>query len=226
MGSLQIFQGPLWEEMAGRLVSGVRDWTTAHSNEFVRVRAGGVVWDGGATLLPSPPQQHLPALVGLMVRAGARYLGDEMINVDPILRRAHGLALPLLIDAMDIGLFGDLERAPARKERRQAGIDLGAKTPRRPVPLDELGGELGQPAPIRRLVFPSFHPGQATGWREIPRAEALFRLTEASLNLHVWTERAFVLLQDLLADASIQALVVGDLEEAADLVAKGEPGGR
>jgi hypothetical protein len=98
-GGPLLFRGRTMEEMAARLISGFRDWTNNQSNEFFRIRAGSVAIDGGAMLLPSLPSTELSAFVGTLVRSGLTgFIGDEITNVDPVLRRAHGVGLPLLID--------------------------------------------------------------------------------------------------------------------------------
>ena len=216
---MKIFEGRVQDEMAGRLISGVRDLATQHSNEYVRIRAGGIVVDGAAIVFPSPPQAHLPALTGLLVQRGADYLGDEVVNVDPVLRRAHGLPLPLLIDGFDLPLFPGIDRERTRRRMKGTPEEVQAKTPRRPVPVEDLGGALAAPAPIRSIVFPFFEEGAATRLEPFGGAAALFRFTEATLNLHVWTDRAFVLQRDLLESATVSRLVIGgSLEEAADVL--------
>ncbi|MFN2586699.1 MAG: hypothetical protein ABR613_01090 [Actinomycetota bacterium] len=219
---LKIFEGRVQDEMAGRLISGVRDLATQHSNEYVRIRAGGVVVDGAAILLPSPPEPHLPTLTGMLVQRGGGFLGDEVVNVDPVLRRAHGLPLPLLIDGFDLPLFPHVVRERTRRKTRGTPEEVQAKTPRRPVPVEELGGVRAAPAPIRWLVFPFFEEGAETRLEPFGGAAALFRFTEATLNLHVWTDRAFVLQRQLMDTVPVSRLVVGgSLEEAADAVWSG-----
>ncbi len=220
IGALKIFEGVDRDEMAGRIISGVRDLATQHSNEYIRVRAGGVAIGKRALLLPSVPEPHLPALVGAMVRRGAGYLGDELVSLDPVLRRAHGSVLPLLIDTTDIGLFPELGRAPGRRRLTLlADPDrLGARTPRRPVRIEEFRGAAAEPTLPGWIVFPTFAPGRPTELQEIGRAEALFRFTQALLNLHIWTDRAFLVMQDLLGSVPVATLVVGSIPEAAELL--------
>lgn len=220
---IKIFEGRVQDEMAGRLISGVRDLATQHSNEYVRIRAGGVIVDGAAILLPSPPQPHLPALTAMLVQRGAAFLGDEVVNVDPVLRRAHGLPLPLLIDGFDLPLFPRIEREPSRRRPRGTPEEIGAKTPRRPVPVEELGGVLADPSPIGALVFPFFEDGAETRLEPFGGAAAVFRFTEATLNMHVWTDRAFVLQRELLESVPVSRLVVGSIADAAALVSSSAP---
>lgn len=222
MGTLKIFQGPSWEQMAGRLIGAMRDMTTAHLNEFIRVGAGGVGVDGGALLLPSPPEPHLAALVAKLVGLGADYLGDQTVRIDPVLRRAHASPLPLLVDVRDLELFPELNRDHGARVRRDIE-KLGANSPRRPVSLSELGGRASPPIPISTVVFPSFDPDGATQLQPIGRAEALVLLFRALLNGHVWRDRALVFARDLLQGTACMQLSVRSIPEAAEALLDAAP---
>jgi hypothetical protein len=218
LGTMKIFQGPSNDEMAGRLISSVRDLVTAHTDEFVRVRAGGVVVCDQAVILPSPPEPHLPALVGLLVAAGAGYLGDELLYLDPVLGGIHGLPFPLLIDSLDLSVFPQLERERGGRQPRGRPEHVQGRTPRRPVAPVELGGAPALPAELGRIVMPTFAAGERTELVPLDRAEALFRLSEAVLNLHIWADRALILLRSLVEAVPVERLVVGSLPEAAALL--------
>jgi len=218
VGGLKIFEGRDQEEMGGRLLSAIRDLATDQSNEFVRCRAGGVAVNGTGLLLPSAPEPQLPALVALLLRSGARYIGDELVSIDPILGRMHGLKMPLLIDAADLVHFPELGRAANTRRPRGTRAQVEGKTPRTPVRVDELGAEVSGPAPVGRIVFPSFSPGARTEFQAVGRAEAVFGFTQSILNLHLWRERTFPFIEALLNGATVSRLVVGSLAEAARLL--------
>ena len=216
-GSTLIYRGRSMHELAARLISGFRDWTNHRSNEFFRLRAGSVVVEHGAVLLPSPPSTELAALVALTVRGGGvGYLGDEITNVDPVLSRAHGIGFPLLIDGTHVTRFPELGAQPSRPPRRRGQLLPLQARPRWPVRLDELGGVTSPPTEIRWIVFPRFEEGAVTELRPIPRAEAIFRMSESALNLHIWAERSFPFMQRLLADHLVGELLIGDLDAGAE----------
>jgi hypothetical protein len=220
VGGLRIYCGPRWEDMAGRLIGGVRDMLTTHANEFVRVRAVGAVVDGKAVILPSAPDPHLPTLAALLARSGAGYLGDEMVKLDPILLQVHGIPLPILVDVADLGHLPETG-GRARRSARIAGDeteDPDARTPRRAVPLAVLGADASPPADLARIVFPSFRPGEETRFEGIAASEAVFRILEAVLNAHIWGERAMLFARDLVETVPVERLVIGSVAEAADLL--------
>jgi hypothetical protein len=212
---IKIFSGSVREEMAGRLISGIRDWTNDQSNEFLRVRAGGVTVGGEAMLMPSSPEPHLPAMVAQLVKSGAGYLGDEIVNLDPVLVHAHPLPLPLLLDGRDLKHFPELE-AGREKPRRRAASEALNRQRRRPVLLEELGGAPASASPIRWIAFPSFDAGGRTDLESLPPSEALFRLSQAALNLHIWRDRAFVLMKKMIETARTARLTVASVPEAAE----------
>jgi hypothetical protein len=205
--------------MAARLISFVRDIATRDVNEFVRIRAGAVSWNGQALIMPSPPESHLPALTALLVRGGAEYLGDEMIYVDPVLRRVHSTPLPIFLDADDLVLFPELDREPIpRRPGTPSHPDLRAATPRRLVAPQELGSGHGTPASVGWIVFPYMDGVAETKLEPAAGAEALFRFTESALNLHAYGDRGLMVMREMLESVPVSRLSVGSLPQAAELV--------
>jgi len=215
---VRIFRGRGLEEMAGGLITSMREAVVATQNQFVRVRAAAVRFNGGAVLLPSPPQPHLSGLAAALATKGGAYLGDEMVKIDPIDHIAYGVDLPLVVDTSDLALFPSLQRTPAKRSSRERHRD--AITPRQPVNLDELGATFGEPSPVQWLIFPTFEPGAETTIESIAASTALFRFTVAGLNLHIWGDRALILMRQLLEEANIAEMTVGSIPEAADLITR------
>jgi len=215
---LLVYTGLSMDEMAGRVIRIIRDRLTGNAHEFVHISGAAVALDGGALLLPSAPNEHLPLLAALLVRTGAAYLGDEVVRLDPVLRLVHPLPLPLLLDTDDIALVPELGRAPVPRLRSMEA-PRPPMTNRRPLNLEELGGEAAPPTPVRWIVFPTFDPGAETRLLPITNAEATFHLAGTSiLNRDIWRERALFLARDLSATASVARLVVGSAASAAELL--------
>lgn len=223
--TLRIYAGRSDEEMAARVVGFARDRATQLTNEYVGVRAGAVSITSGAILLPTPPEPHMAALVGLMLRPGVGYLGDEQVNLDPILHWIHGLGLPLMVDTEDAPLFADvLEPVRSRPtRRRELAPEVRGATVRQPLLPTSRGAEWAEPAPLAWIIVPSFSPGSETKVEPFGGAEAIFALTQAVLNLHIWEDRALILIRDLLDSIPVSRLTVGSLPEAAELILQTAP---
>ena len=219
IGRLRIFCGPRWEDMAGKLIAGVRDLVTARADRSVRFRAAGAVVGDRAVFLPSEPNRHLPALSAALTRAGAGYLGDEIVKLDPILRRVSGIGLPILLDVSDLDLFPEVNaRARRVKVEEEGEVGRDSRTPRRAVPVEVLGGHQAGPTELGWILLPIFRPGEETRLEAVAGAEAVFKLMAAMLNAHVWGDRALILARDLVETVPVQRLVVGSIPAAADIL--------
>jgi hypothetical protein len=214
--ALRVYRGRYREDMAGRVIGTIRDLYTSPRNEFVRLRAGSVAFGDGAVTLPSSPDPRLSTLVALLVKRGGALLNDGVTHLDPVLRRVYGLPLPLLISAGEMERLPEVAGAQPRSKRRQ-DLDL------RPLDVASLGGRLSEPRQLRWLVFPTFAPGERSALEPHGGAEAVFGLTQTTLNLPIWRERSLTLFQQLLDETAVSRLVVGEPDEAADLVAEAAP---
>jgi hypothetical protein len=221
-GTMPIFGGRVMEQMAGRFIGFIRDTATRRSNEYLRVRAAAAALGGTALLLPSPPSPRLPTWAGLLVRSGGAYLGDELINIDPILQHIHGAGLPLLIDVEDLGLFPEIPK-PTARSRIQGSEWARSALQRHPLRPEDLGAEESGPVPLGWLVFPEIKPGAETRLEPMNSAAAVFRFAEACMNLHVWEERALVLIRNLLESVPASRLVAASPEEGVDLLRQTAP---
>lgn len=218
--SLRIFRGRGHQEMAGRMISSMRDLMTGVENEFVRFRGAGLVRDGAAILLAAPdPEPRLPALAALLAQRGFDFLGDELVKVEPIMNTAYPTPLPILVDELDAPLFADAGLDPPRRGKRFRSEGM---TPRRPLELGAIGGRVGEPAPLKWIIVPEFGAGE-TALDPMSGASYLFKLTHATLNIDVWRERALLYLRRLLDETSVSRLTVADPGEAADVVAAAAP---
>lgn len=217
--SLRIYRDRGGESMAGRLFSKMRDLATEPQNEYVLLRAAAVSVDGRAIVMPSLPSHHLPAFTArLLQETKGLFLGDEVIKLDPILRRISPVGFPLLIDERQVHLFPEGGFSPVRKRRKEPRYLEGA-TPRRPLALSAIGASGSDSAPIGWIIFPEFAPGEATRLEPWGGSPSVFRFMQATLNLHVWGDRVPLLAQELLAAQPVSRLVAGSIDEATALVA-------
>jgi hypothetical protein len=222
-GMMRIYRGPYREEMLGRLLSAGRDVLTNGQDEFVLLRAGAVAIDGQALVLPSRPEPHLAALTALLVEHGARFLGEGVVKLDPVLRKIHPMTYPILVHETDVTLFPSLADQPVRRLQREER-EKDALRPPRPVGLEALNGTAAEaPTPVGWIVFPDFVEGAKDELLPAGGSQMVFRLSEAALNLHVWRDRALILMRDVLQEAPVSRLIVGSLPEAAEVLMRSAP---
>lgn len=220
LGMLRVYRGRYREEMAGRLMSLVRDLVTDGQDEYFRVRSGAVVVHGQALMLPAAPTPHLGGLVAALVQRGAGYLADAAAKIDPILRRLDGTPLPPMVDESDFSALGLGPPVVRSRPRRDGSETL---RPPFPVSVEALGGTRTEAAPLGWIVQVGFSPGEETRLEPAGGAEAVFRFTEAVLNMHVWRERSLTFTRDLLDEHPLSRLTVGSIPEAADLLMRTAP---
>jgi hypothetical protein len=215
---MRIYHGPDREAMVGSLLHMMRSLTLDYLDEFVRIRGGSVAVDGGGLLLPTPEDRpEVAALVALLLTKEAAYLGDEVSLVDPVLRRLHPSPFPVLVDVVGASRVPGI--GPASPPSRSARATSG----RYAASPESLGSSAGDPTPVRWVVFPSFEPGAPTRLEPAGGAAAVFGLSQACANLDVWEERGLVLFRELAMGAAVSRLVIGSLEEAADLLIEAAP---
>jgi hypothetical protein len=221
-GTMPIFGGRNLEQMAGRFIGFIRDTATRRSNEFVRVRAAAVSINGAALVLPSPPSPRLPTFAGLLAKGGGAYLGDELINVDPILHKVHSAGLPLLIDVGDLGSFPEIP-PPSARSRVKGSEWARSAMQRHPVLPATLGSRTSDPVSLGWVVFPEIEPDVDARLEPLNTGEATFRFTQACMNLHVWQDRALLLMKELLESVPVSRLVASSPREAVELLLQTAP---
>lgn len=207
--------------MVGEAVATMRDLVTDVQNEFFRFRAGGIAVDGVAAIFPSLPEPQLATLSAAALRLGAGYLGDEQVNVDPVLRRVHPLALPLLIEPSDIALFPEVSARLIARRRRGS-----EHPPRQVVRPEDFDAAPAPPTPLGWVIFPEFQAGAETRLEPVGGSEWAFRMVQACLNLHVWQDRALAFVRDLVDGTAVARLIVGSIPEAAEAVLEAVTGSR
>ena len=215
---MRIYHGPDPEAMVGSLLHMMRSLALDYLDEFVRIRGGSVAVNGGGLLLATAEDRpETAALVAMLLRRGAAYLGDEISLIDPVLRRLHPSPLPVLVDVAAASLVPGIGPggAPSRSGRATPG--------RYAVSPEALGSGSADPTPLRWVVFTSFEPGSRTILEPAGGAGAVFGLSRACVNLDVWEERGLMMFRELADDAAISRLVIGSLEEAADLLIESAP---
>ncbi|MGH2655168.1 MAG: hypothetical protein ACRDIZ_00450 [Actinomycetota bacterium] len=215
---MRIYHGPDPEATVGSLLHMMRSLALDYLDEFVRIRGGSVAVNGGGLLLATAEDRpETAALVAMLLRRGAAYLGDEISLIDPVLRRLHPSPLPVLVDVAAASLVPGIGPPGAPPRSRRATPGRYAASP------GGLGSRRGDPTPLKWIAFPSFEPGAPTRLEPAGGADAVFALSRACANLDVWEDRGLMMFRELAEGAAISRLVIGSLEEAADLLIESAP---
>lgn len=194
----------LWHVNRGAISSG---------DEFVLIHAGAVEWDGHAALFPAPMESGKTTLVAGMVRAGARYLSDEAAAIEPDTLLVHPFPKALTIGSGSWGVLADLapEVDPKLAQRYLRGDwHIDART----IRPDSFA-----PATMPSIVIaPSYVRDAVTCLLPMTRAEAVMHLGQNSFNLPKHGRLGLEVLAAVVRRSTCHRLVVGDLDEACDLV--------
>jgi hypothetical protein len=177
------------------------------------VHAGAASLGERGVILPGASSSGKSTLVAGLVRAGFRFLSDEVGVLDMEDGRLLPFPRALSLSAPSLDLLGGLDDTPPREVRRFLGEEL-------PVPPDELRrGSVGGPAPVRAVVAPRYRNGARTRLERVTRAAGLADLAGNAFNLEAHGRHGIALLAHVVAGARCYRLRVGDdLGAAVDAV--------
>lgn len=140
------------------------------TGDLLLLHAAAAERDGVAVVLPGAMEAGKTTMVAGLVRAGLRYLTDEVTAIDVQRDRIHPYPKALSIDPGSWGLLGDLEPTVPRDVRRFMPQQWQV------VPTSIRPDALSPAARPGAVVLPRYEPGAATRLRPLPRADALVAL--------------------------------------------------
>lgn len=180
---------------------------------FLFLHAGAVVRNGVALLMPAAMGEGKSTLTAALIQRGHAYLSDEL----GVLNVASGMAYPfqrrIALHPKALGYLPGLEER--LRDRKGISIEL----PDRYAGAADLGGSIGQPARVGRVVF--LGPDREGDARLIPmtRAEATVELARYCFNLFRYGQKGVTLLARVAAGGESYTLQGGTIRERANLIA-------
>ena len=178
--------------------------------------AGAVASHGRGTILAAPSGSGKTTLVAALVRAGFRYLSDEVTIIDGAECSALPFARSLSLKPGTRKLLGSAwPRIAHARLYDHYGPEPVSFLP--PAPEEWPDG----PVTVERVVFPSYRSGGTTALVEIARSEALELLLAQAFNLRDHGAAGLAQTVALLRRAACFRLEVGDLDTATDLLRAG-----
>ncbi len=204
---LPLSQGLLAAEMAMNLQMALGE------RELLLLHASTVEKDGKALLMTGESGSGKSTLSALLAERGWRFLGDEFALLDPQNGMVVPFPRPVSLKNESIALMA-ANLPLARFGPVIAGTPKG--TIRHLVPPQNSLDQMAIPATPALLLFPRF--GHAKATRELGKAEAFLRLTQASTNYVALGERGFNALTGLVNRLPMQAIDYPDTNSAIALV--------
>jgi hypothetical protein len=207
-----VYRNPSLVDVARYALWDIQYHASQNVRAFVALHAGAVGSSGGGLVLPGPMESGKSTLVAGLLRAGWRYLSDEVAALDPISGRVYPFPKFLYLDQTSVDLFPGLDD---RLEDRD-GLSRGRLD--RTVRPGDLGAEVSGPVPPRALVFLGQDRGGAPRLSPIPSADAVQRMAANCFNLHRYGDRGVVFLSRIATEAAAFSIDGGTALERADLL--------
>lgn len=184
------------------------------TRDFLLLHAGAVAGEGGAVILPAPPESGKSTLAIALLEAGFDYLSDELGAIDPVTGGIY--PYPKRIWVTD----GSLEFFPGLAERLHDREGLSAGLLKRYIRPADLDAAVGTAGPVRLVVFPtSDHHGPPRLTR-MSRAETVHQLAANTFNMPTYGERGLARLSQIAREAQAFRLDGGTPRERASSIAE------
>lgn len=177
-------------------------------DELVCLHAAGAVYRDVGIVFPAPMESGKTTLVAGMVRAGARYLTDEAVAIEPATLIARPFPKPLSLDPGSWPVLPEMRR------------DEDAFSPRQwQVPVTSIRPDaVADPVRPRLLVAPKYVAGATTVLEPVSGAQMLVTLAESTFHLLAKGRRNLTTLGRLAETSGCYRLTVGSLDDACAAV--------
>jgi HprK-related kinase A len=188
----------------------------AGMHRFLLLHAAAVARDGAALVMTGDSGAGKSTLAAILGYRGWRFLGDEFALLGPEDGCFHPFPRPTSLKNASI----DLLHAEAPADRFGPRFDNTIKgTIQHLLPPAEAIAAMGEPAPPRLIVMPTYAAGAEPAARRLRRSEAFVRLSQASTNYRVLGEAGFEALWRLVDTTPAYAIAYGSTEAAEALIA-------
>ena len=199
------------------------------TSDHLLIHAAAVESAAGAVLLPAPPNGGKTTLTAALVRAGLRYLTDEVVAISPATNCVLPFPRPMTLEPGSLRALVDLDpAAPSWWAGSDCeGTACGDGNARRwwHVPAENIDPRaVGRPCPPSVVVFPRYQPGAPTRLEPIGTADAVLELATNAFNLDQHGGRGLRNLAGLAGQCSCYRLDVSSLADACGLVLAVAPG--
>lgn len=182
---------------------------------YLQIHAASMSYRGRGVILAGSPGQGKSTLAAGLLARGWSYLSDEFALIDPDHRTLEAYPKALCIKAgsfepvRQLGLPLDLDRV----------LHKGSKGPVSLIdPLKVRANAVGNPCPVRMIIFPQYEAGAEPDIQPMSRAQAVFELVQASFNFTKFRNRGLQLLAEIARNAHCVRVRSGDLSQTARMI--------
>jgi HprK-related kinase A len=183
--------------------------------DFLQLHAATMAYDGKGVVLAAGSGGGKSTLVAGLMARGWSYLSDEFALVNPNTLNAHAFPKAVCVKAGAFKIIRELGLPFAGRRYYVKGLKgrVGYINPRE---VD--GGTIGDPTPIRLVIFPKYTPGRRPRPNPITRGNAVFALAGSALNRHVFSDQGVSVLSRVVRGADCFGIDSGSLAGTCDLI--------
>ncbi|HEV2755713.1 MAG TPA: hypothetical protein VG318_08035 [Actinomycetota bacterium] len=180
--------------------------------DFLLIHSGAVTIGDRAVLVPAEMDTGKSTTVTALLRAGARYLSDELGALDPVTRNVYPYPKRITLDQETLAFFPGLEEGLGDRAGAMETLT------QRYVRPEDCDSSIAAPAPLGAVVFPTKDREGPPRLEPVPASEAAWLLARNARNLYRYADRGVLMLGQMCGDAQAYRLSGGTPVERADLL--------
>lgn len=203
------------DELFPFLEWGINWQVIARRNEYLQIHAATLSRYGQGVVLAGSPGSGKSTLAAGLLARGWRYLSDEFALIDPKTLNVQPFPKAICIKFGSFDVVKRLGLPFARRRDYVKGIKgrVGYLNP-----LDVAPDAIGEPCPIRFVIFPKYTGTKRSQLQPIPRSRAALELLRNAFNRRLFADEGVSIAAAIAEGAECYQLETGDIEEASGLL--------
>ena len=196
----------------------LRDSLYLHLKEYLFLHAGALAKNNKAVLLPGPSGSGKSTLTLGLLNYGYQYLTDEVVVIDLSDLRVLPFQRPIYIYGWQSVASAEVEKY-FKFYRFKERYGNTMQPWQYAVPQQEAVLPKDTSFEVAWIVFPTYNETQKDSYlKPMSRAEAAFNLMQNGWNTQYFTDLGLQLCSELVKKADCYQLIMGDLQEACELI--------
>lgn len=204
-----------WHEILPSLEWGINSRVIATQSNFLQLHAATMVYRGKGVIFAGPSGCGKSTLAAALLSRGWRYLSDEFALINPNTLRLHPFPKALCIKR---GAFKLIQRMSLRFAGRYHYVKRLKGRVGYINPFEGGRKVIGEPSPIRFVVFPKYTDGGEPHLYPVPRPRAVLALAGCALNRNDFDDGAVSILSRVARGAQCFSLESGPIDTTCSLI--------